>query len=396
MSAMRKKIPVYDNDWPIVAICYDFDKTLSPKDMQEFGLISKLGCTAEEFWEESGRMARNEGMDKILAYMWLILQKSGGDITVKKRDFAKLGAKVELYPGVETWFDRINTIARANRINLEHYIISAGLKEIIEGSSIASKLHGIYASSFLYDAYQRPIWPRQVVNYTTKTQYLFRISKNCLDLGDEESVNEYIVDSQRRIPFKNIIYIGDSETDIPAMKVVKNGGGVSIGVYNPDTFNMERVRKLIKQNRIDFFMPADYSENSRLEKLVSVMLSKISAATQLEWWHEWQVDYVDSMEKIEDFVEYTKNYLATEDLDEERIDDIRKQARTIVNRMRKNLQTDFNGLTSEEEVDAFMDKINAEIKSLMKIKKKELKAARKKGEGNLLVAPVNNDDESRN
>lgn len=278
----RKNSKIYNNDWPIVAICYDFDKTLSPKDMQEFSLIPKLNCSSKEFWEESNGMAKKEGMDKILAYMLTILKKAGHDISITEKDFNNLGKEIELFPRVDTWFDRINKIAEEAHVKVEHYIISAGLKEIIQGTSIARFFKGIYASTFLYEASGKAYWPRQVVNYTTKTQYLFRINKDCLDLSDEDSVNEYKEDEERRIPFTNFIYIGDSETDIPAMKIVKNGGGIAIGVYNPETKNMDKVMPLLKQKRIDFLMPADYSENSRIEQLVRTSLKKIAESNALE------------------------------------------------------------------------------------------------------------------
>ena len=216
-----KEGKIYDNDWPIVAICYDFDKTLSPKDMQEFGLIPKLKCKAKSFWKESNTMAKDNGMDKILAYMKVIVDKAGEKIRISREDFNGLGKSIELFNGVETWFDRINAIAEKLKINVEHYIISAGLKEIVEGTSIAKYFTQIYASEFYYNQYGIPRWPCQVVNYTSKTQYLFRISKDCLDLSDEDSINDYIPHKERRIPLKRFIYIGDSETDIPAMKIVK-------------------------------------------------------------------------------------------------------------------------------------------------------------------------------
>lgn len=182
------------------------------------------------FWQESNAYAEKNGMDRILAYMKLILDKAGNDIRITESDFKKLGKSIELFSGVETWFERINDIAKEMEINVEHYIISAGLKEIIEGTPIAKFFTEIYASAFAYGTYKQPIWPKQVVNYTSKTQYLFRISKDCLDLSDEDSINEFKPDAERRIPFRNFIYIGDSETDIPAMKIVKKGGGTSIGV----------------------------------------------------------------------------------------------------------------------------------------------------------------------
>ena len=133
----RKSTKKYNEEWPIVAICYDFDKTLSPKDMQEFGLIPKLNCSSEEFWDQSNGMAKKEGMDKILSYMQTIIKKAGHDISITEKDFNNLGKDIELFPGVDTWFGRINKIAEELNIHVEHYIISAGLKEIIKGTSIA-------------------------------------------------------------------------------------------------------------------------------------------------------------------------------------------------------------------------------------------------------------------
>ncbi len=272
---------IYENGNPIVAICYDFDKTLSPQDMQNFALIPKLNCDVQQFWKASNDYAEKHGMDKILAYMKMILDKAGTEVRITEQDFKELGKDIELYAGVESWFERINAIAGKIGLNVEHYIISAGLKEIISGTPVAKYFTEIYASSFAYGTYGQPVWPRQVVNYTSKTQYLFRISKDCLDLADEDSVNEYKPDDERRIPFRNFIYIGDSETDIPAMKIVKTGGGTSVGVYNPSLSNYGRVTRLLQQQRIDYLAPADYSKGGETEKLISAILSKIKATEDL-------------------------------------------------------------------------------------------------------------------
>jgi len=272
---------IYENGNPIVAICYDFDKTLSPQDMQNFALIPKLNCEVRQFWKASNDYAEKHGMDKILAYMKMILDKAGTEVRITEEDFKELGKDIELYKGVESWFERINAIAGKIGLNVEHYIISAGLKEIISGTPVAKYFTEIYASSFAYGTYGQPVWPRQVVNYTSKTQYLFRISKDCLDLADEDSVNEYKPDDERRIPFRNFIYIGDSETDIPAMKIVKTGGGTSVGVYNPSLSNYGRVTRLLQQQRIDYLAPADYSKGGETEKLISAILSKIKATEDL-------------------------------------------------------------------------------------------------------------------
>lgn len=369
----RKNMKKYDEKWPIVAICYDFDKTLSPKDMQEFGLIPKLNCSSKEFWDQSNGLAKQEGMDKILAYMWTILDRAGRKIPIRKKDFNDLGKDIELFPGVDTWFGRINKIAEELRIHVEHYIISAGLKEIIQGTSIAEFFKEIYASSFLYSASGEAYWPRQVVNYTTKTQYLFRINKNCLDLSDEDSVNEYKEEEERRIPFTNFIYIGDSETDIPAMKIVKNGGGIAIGVYNPHTKNMDKVMPLLKQKRIDFLTPADYSENSRIEQLVTKSLKKISESNALTRLNRRQKEMVENLKKAQNLVEFVRVFLHTVQIEGDELKFLRAQMLSKLKHVRKDLYLQFGDIISSGETDTYLDKVEGEMKKLFSHKSKELK-----------------------
>lgn len=369
----RKSMKKYNEEWPIVAICYDFDKTLSPKDMQEFGLIPKLNCSSKEFWDQSNGMAKKEGMDKILAYMMTIIKKAGHDISITKKDFNSLGKDIELFPGVETWFERVNKIAQEAHVNVEHYIISAGLKEIIQGTSIAPCFKEIYASSFLYSASGEAYWPRQVVNYTTKTQYLFRINKNCLDLSDEDSVNEYKEDEERRIPFTNFIYIGDSETDIPAMKIVKNGGGIAIGVYDPHTKNMDKVMPLLKQKRIDFLTPADYSENSRIEQLVTKSLKKISESNALTRLNRRQKEMVENLKKAQNLVEFVRVFLHTVQIEGDELKFLRAQMLSKLKHVRKDLYLQFGDIISSGETDTYLDKVEGEMKKLFSHKSKELK-----------------------
>ncbi|MCD8308349.1 MAG: haloacid dehalogenase-like hydrolase [Clostridia bacterium] len=310
------------DELPVIALCYDFDKTLSPEDMQSYSLIPKLNCDTTEFWRESNVLATQQGMDKILSYMLLITEKANANrICLRESDFNDMGKNIELFNGVQTWFGRINNYAASVGVKAEHYIISAGLKEIIQGTSIAKEFTGIYASSFYFNAYGQPVWPKQVVNYTTKTQYLFRINKNCLDLSNEDSVNEFQPENERRIPLRNFIYIGDSETDIPAMKIIKNGGGASIGVYNPETGNVDRVRRLLKQNRINYLMPADYAEGGILERTVKSIINKMAANEELVALHRGQDGYVGSMDELDEYVEYaikfiTENGLAGDELNE--------------------------------------------------------------------------------
>jgi hypothetical protein len=256
------------NNKPIIALMYDFDKTLSPKDMQEFSFIPDLGITnPNEFWTESNKLASDSDMSGINAYMYLMLKKARAeDISIKRDAFVKLGKEVELFKGVKTWFDRINTYAREKGATTEHYIISSGLKEIVEGTPIAKYFCQIYASSYYYNVDNIAVWPAQSVDYTAKTQYLFRINKGYLDVNDF-SVNDYVIEDDRRVPFRNMIYIGDGFTDVPCMKLVKTYGGKSIVVYKPNS-KTETAKKLINDNRADFMTSADYSKGKSLEKIV--------------------------------------------------------------------------------------------------------------------------------
>lgn len=178
-----------------------------------------------------------------------------------------------MFPGVETWFDRVNEYGKRNGVIVEHYIISSGLKEMIEGTKVATKFKKIYASSFYFDEDGVAVWPAQVVNYTNKTQFLFRIEKGVLDINDQ-AVNSHFEPNQYRVPFRNMVYIGDSDTDIPCMKLVNINGGHSIGVYNSETKDKTKVFRMLDENRIKYFAPADYTEGSKLEHLVQQIIDR--------------------------------------------------------------------------------------------------------------------------
>jgi len=259
---------------PIVALMYDFDKTLSPKDMQEYGFIPELGMSPSEFWGEVNELTDREEMDNTLAYMYLMVEKCREKgIRITKDKFRKLGQGIAYFNGVETWFSRISKTARNMGVCVEHYIVSSGIKEIIEGTSIAHHFRKIYACEFMYDGDGMIKWPKFAVNYTAKTQFLFRINKGVLDIDSRSSelLNRYTPDSDRRIPFRNMVYIGDGLTDVPCMKLVKLNGGQSIVVYDK---NQEAARKLVADNRVNFCVPADYSQGSPLETAVTAILCK--------------------------------------------------------------------------------------------------------------------------
>lgn len=272
-----------DSDLPVLAICYDFDKTLSPDDMQAQGFIQSLHVDVKEFWQQSNTLAKEHDMDNNLAYMYMMATKSYGKQFLTKEVLADYGSKVALYNGVDTWFERIRQYGLNQNVQIEHYIISSGLKEMIEGTEIAKNgaFKKIYASAFMFDDKGVAVWPAQAINYTNKTQFLFRIQKGVLDINDA-GVNDYIRPEEQRVPFRNMIYIGDSDTDIPCMSLVNVNGGHSIGVYDPDSKNKNKVYKMMQHHRIRYYAPADYTEGSDLDTVVKQIIQKTAAYEALE------------------------------------------------------------------------------------------------------------------
>jgi 2-hydroxy-3-keto-5-methylthiopentenyl-1-phosphate phosphatase len=236
-----------------------------------------------KFWEACTQLARENDMDQNLAYMYKMLQESEGKLILNRKTLEEYGSKVQLFPGVEDWFERIRQYGREKGVIVEHYIISSGLKEMIEGTVPAKNgaFEKIYASCFYYDEKGVARWPAQVVNYTNKTQFLFRISKGVLDVNDP-GVNDYFPQEEIRIPFRNIVYMGDSDTDIPCMKLVNSYGGHSIGVYDPAKADKRKVWQMMKDNRIRYYAPADYTEGSELEALIRAVIAKTVAFERLE------------------------------------------------------------------------------------------------------------------
>ena len=271
---------------PVLAICYDFDKTLSPDDMQAQGYIQSVGYDISQFWKESNELATQNDMDNNLAYMYKMVKEAEGNLIFNKKMLEEYGAKVKLFRGVDGWFERIREYGKEHHVIVEHYIISSGLKEMIEGTKIAKDgaFEKIYASSFFYNERGVAVWPALVINYTNKTQFLFRIEKGVLDINDP-GVNDYFPPEEMRVPFRNMVYIGDSDTDIPCMKLVNSSGGHSIGVYDPDTQEKTKVKKMIQNNRIKYYAPADYTEGSELDRLVKAIVDKTATYEVLENQH---------------------------------------------------------------------------------------------------------------
>jgi hypothetical protein len=272
---MRQSIPM--------AICYDFDGTLAPGNMQEHNFLPALGIEAKVFWDRTKELAKAEDSDEILAYMKLMLDLAHeAKLPVRRSDFRGLGAKLDFFPGVGPWFSRINAYAAAKGVKIQHFIISSGLREMIEGSTIAAEFRKIYASGFMYDENGVAVWPALAINYTTKTQFLFRINKGTLEAYDNSLINAFVPKENRAVPFESIVYIGDGATDIPCFRLVKQEGGFAIAVYpKGDEKAKAKVEELTEGGRVSLIAAADYSKLSDIDRSVSAIVDKIEALSRI-------------------------------------------------------------------------------------------------------------------
>lgn len=260
-----------------VALIYDFDGTLSPNNMQEYGFTKAIEKDSSEFWTKTKELSKKHNASEILCYMKEMLDEAHAkDISIRKEDFRKFGEKIELFNGVKTWFSLINKYGKELGLDIKHYINSSGLKEMIEGTSIAKEFENIYACCFLYDGSGVAVWPAVAVDYTTKTQFIFKINKGIREVSDNKKINEYVPEDERAIPYKRMIYFGDGATDIPCMKMLKQRGGYSIAVYNPgDNKKRKTAEKLISEDRAHFVCEADYRKPKNIYKIVTTILQKI-------------------------------------------------------------------------------------------------------------------------
>lgn len=259
----------------IIAIMYDFDRTLSVEDMQNYRFIPSLGMSADEFWAAANGFARESRMDGILAYMYTMIEKAKEhNIKFRRETLVSMGKGIEFFPGVTEWFARINKYGRSQGVEIEHYVISSGLREIIQGSGICGEFKEIFASEFHYNTDGFPVWPKAAVNYTNKTQFIYRINKGILDISNDKDLNRSMPDNSKRVRFSNMIYIGDGLSDVPCMKMVKAYGGQSIAVYEHE--DRKKVEELLERDRVDYIYPADYRENSGLDITVKNIIRKMS------------------------------------------------------------------------------------------------------------------------
>ena len=260
-----------------IAILYDFDKTLSTTDMQEYDFIKNLGISNKEFWGETGKLTSENDADKILAYMYMMVKFcKDKNIKLTHEYLNECGKSVELLPGVADWFIRINQFAFNLGYEAEHYVISSGIVEIVEGTSIYKFFKKVFGCSFIYEN-GLAVWPRTSVNYTQKTQYLFRIAKGSLDITDDDTVNKKV--DKFEIDYKNMIYIGDGITDVPCMKLIKDKGGNSIAVYRN---KKDIVKTLVNDERVNIVCEADYREGSVIEDAVKSIIGNIATYDKLK------------------------------------------------------------------------------------------------------------------
>ena len=269
-----------------IAICYDFDGTLIRGNMQENSFLPDIDVSPRAFWKLVQEQARLHDMDEVLAYMQLMMEKAReADRRFTREALKSHGRELELFPGVDGWFEAVNGYCKELGATVEHFVISSGLKEMIEGSPVSRAFTHIFASGFSYDANDVPKFAARSVNYTTKTQYLFRINKGILDSWSNDRINKFTLEEDRPRPFSRMIYIGDGETDVPAMKMVNYRGGYSIAVYPPkitgqrrkaaDMRKMVAAEKLVADNRAKFAAEADYRLNGQVYEIVTMLIRRI-------------------------------------------------------------------------------------------------------------------------
>ena len=262
------------NNKPIVALIYDFDNTLSTRDMQEFTFIPALGMTADEFWKKSDELAHKYEMDHILAYMYLMASKAREKhISLSPEALRAMGQDVQFFDVVKEWFSRINAYGGKLGLEVRHYILSCGLKSMIEGCGVADEFYNVFACDYLYDDNGEPLWPSIAINYTSKTQFLYRINKGVEDVGEHTKLNMYMPRNERVVPFDQMVYIGDGLTDVPSMKLVRQRGGYAIGVYKKPS----DASYLVDQERVDFYLKCDYTDGGEIDTALKAVLDKISA-----------------------------------------------------------------------------------------------------------------------
>lgn len=266
-----------------MAIAYDFDGTLADGNMQEHQFLPDIGMKPTEFWNEVKRLTKKHQADEVLVYMNLMLRKAtAAEVSVRQKDFEEQGKKIQLFDGVKEWFERINNYGNERGIHVKHYLISSGNAEIFAGTPIADEFDAVFASKFMFDVNGVATWPALAVNYTTKTQYLFRINKGAFDLSDNRRVNEFVEKRNRPVPFENMVFIGDGSTDIPCFRLIKEQGGLSLAVFKSGARGARaKADKYMQDGRVHCIAPADYTDDSKLDHIIKAYIDEVAARAAL-------------------------------------------------------------------------------------------------------------------
>lgn len=266
-----------------MAIAYDFDGTLADGNMQEHQFLPDIGMKPTEFWNEVKRLTKKHQADEVLVYMNLMLRKAtAAEVSVRQKDFEEQGKKIQLFDGVKEWFERINNYGTERGVHVKHYLISSGNAEIFAGTPIASEFDAVFASKFMFDVNGVATWPALAVNYTTKTQYLFRINKGAFDLSDNRRVNEFVEKRNRPVPFENMVFIGDGSTDIPCFRLIKEQGGLSLAVFKSGARGARaKADKYMQDGRVHCIAPADYTDDSKLDHIIKAYIDEVAARAAL-------------------------------------------------------------------------------------------------------------------
>ena len=278
---------------PIAALLYDFDKTLCTTDMQNYAFIPGLGLTPAQFWEQVNAFSRANHMEGVLAYMYRMVRESQSrNVPFTRQDLVNMGRDIVLFPGLPDWFGRVNRYGEELGVTVEHYVISSGLREIIEGSGIVPCFREVFASEFYYDPSGRPVWPKLAVNFTAKTQFVYRVNKGVLDVSEERALNDSMPDEGKRVPFANMVYLGDGLSDVPCMKMMRAYGGTAVAVWQEagpgGAGNRPGVEELLSRGRADFIFPADYRQDTGLDRTVRDILASIAVRDRLRREHAQQ------------------------------------------------------------------------------------------------------------
>ena len=258
-----------------IALCYDFDGTLCSGYMQDQKLLHDCKIEPKNFWIKVVNYAKENHCDPTLAYLMLLEQqmRSAG-LKVNAETFKKYGRELKLFKGVNEWFSRIKQFGKLHNIEIQHFIISSGLADVIKGCTFIKDINLVYASSYIYDD-GKGVWPKLSVNYSNKVQFLYRINKGTFDVFDQVGVNaKKDANDSVNIPFENFIFFGDGETDVPCFSVNQKNSGKNICIYekgNEKSFDIGK--KLYSEGRVHYLLDGDYSENSEIDKLIKQFIT---------------------------------------------------------------------------------------------------------------------------